>query len=103
MSGVIQLSFTKSSPSINLVPAATQEVTLPFAQVITVNEAATTFTWTQSIPLSVWTIPHNLNKFPSISVVDNLGNLIYPDVSYVDSNTVQITHGSAFAGLAYLN
>jgi len=103
MSGVIQLSFTKSSPSIALSPAATQEVTLPFAQVITVTESATTFTWTQSIALSVWTIPHNLNKFPSVTVVDNLGNLIYPDVSYVDSNTVQITHGSAFAGKAYLN
>lgn len=103
MSGVIQLSFTKSSPSINLNPAATQEVSLPFAQVITVTESATTFTWTQSIPLSVWTIPHNLNKFPCVAVVDTLGNVIYPDVSYVDSNIVQITHGSAFAGKAYLN
>lgn len=61
------------------------------------------FTWNQTTPLVVWTIPHNLNKYPSVSVVDNLGNVVYSDVSYVDSNTVQVTYGSAFAGKAYLN
>jgi hypothetical protein len=64
---------------------------------------ATTYTWTQDTAAAVWTIPHNLNRRPSVTVVDTLGNVIVPDISYVDSNTVQVTHGAAYAGKAYLN
>jgi hypothetical protein len=64
---------------------------------------ASTYTWTQDTATAVWTIPHNLNRRPSVTVVDTLDNVIVPDVSYVDSNTVQVTHGAAYAGKAYLN
>jgi hypothetical protein len=64
---------------------------------------ASTYTFTQASALATWTIPHNLNRYPSVTVVDTLGNVIVPDVSYVDSNTVQVTHGAAYAGKAYLN
>ncbi|WP_213881184.1 hypothetical protein [Pseudomonas sp. dw_358] len=62
-----------------------------------------TFIWTQSIPLLVWTVPHNLGRFVSATVVNALGNKVEPDVKYVDSNIIQITFGTAFAGFAYLN
>lgn len=96
MSCTVQLSFSKASPSLT---------DTSFAQVITLagSGASTTFTWTQSIPLSVWTIPHNLDKFPSASIVDNLGNLVYSDVIYVDRNIIQVIHGAPFSGCAYLN
>lgn len=104
MANSIPITFTNTNPQFTLKPVTPEPIDISVAPAIIVTSgASTTFTWTQSIPLSVWTIPHNLNKFPSISVVDNLGNVIYPDVSYVDSNSVQITHGSAFAGKAYLN
>lgn len=65
--------------------------------------ASSTFVWPQSIPLSTWTIPHNLDRFPSVTVVDGLGNQVIPDVSYVSSDIIQVTHGIPFAGVAYLN
>lgn len=62
-----------------------------------------TYTHTQAIALPVWTVPHNLSRHPSVTTTDNLGNVVYGDVAYVDSNIVQITHGSALTGFAYCN
>jgi len=63
----------------------------------------TTFEWTQDIPLAVWTVPHNRGRFPSVTVVDHLGNRVEPDVTYIDQNIVQITHGRPEIGRAYFN
>lgn len=62
-----------------------------------------TYTHTQSIALAVWTVPHNLGRYPSVNVTDLLGRLIVPDVVYLDENVVQITHGLPLAGFAYCN
>lgn len=61
------------------------------------------YTHPQAIAGTVWTVPHNLNKYPSTTTTDNLGNVIYGDVAYVDANIVQITHGSALTGFAHCN
>ena len=65
--------------------------------------AGTTYTWNQSIALSTWTIPHNLDRFPSVTVTDDLGRRVEPDVTYISNDIVQVTHGIPFAGVAYLN
>ena len=56
---------------------------------------------TQSIAGAVWTVPHNLNRRPNVTTTDNLDRVIVGDVAYIDSNIVQITHGSALTGYAY--
>jgi len=58
---------------------------------------------TQSSPSSIWTVAHNLNAKPSVTVADHLGNQIFPDVAYVDANIVQITHGVAITGAVFCN
>lgn len=63
----------------------------------------TTFQWDQEIALAVWTVPHNLQRFPSVTVVDHLGNRVEPDVTYIDDNIVQIIHGRPEIGRAYFN
>ena len=60
------------------------------------------FTFRQELASSIWTIPHNLNKKPSVTVYDNLNQVIYADVSYVDENTVRVVHGGPVVGSAYL-
>lgn len=62
-----------------------------------------TYAHTQSIASTGWTVPHNLNRHPSVTTTDPLGNVIHGDVAYVDTNIVQITHGSALNGFAYCN
>ena len=62
-----------------------------------------TFTFTQPTPSVQWTIQHNLNKFPSVSVVNNNNILMYGNTTYVDTNNLIITFTAGFSGKAYLN
>ena len=64
---------------------------------------APTYTYTQVVAAGTWTITHNLGKFPSVSVVDDFGNLVLADVNYVSNNEVVVTFPSSFSGKAYLN
>jgi len=57
----------------------------------------------QAVPLSTWTIPHNLGKRPfAVHVVDTGGSDVVGDVVHVDLNTTQIIFSAPFAGSAYL-
>lgn len=62
-----------------------------------------TFEFTQATAANVWNIKHDMNKYPSVSIVDSGGNIIYGDIEYIDSNNVKCIFTSAFSGKAYLN
>ena len=61
------------------------------------------YTHDQMTASTVWNVTHNLNRHPSVVVVDSSGRVVEGDVVYVDSNRVTITFTAAFAGLAYFN
>ena len=62
-----------------------------------------TFVYTQPLPAVLWTIEHNMDKFPSVSVV-NINNVaIYGDITYLNQNELQIEFSAGFSGKAYLN
>lgn len=61
------------------------------------------YVYTQAVPGTEWTINHNLNKFPSVSVVNNNNVLLYGEVTYTDLNNLTINFSAGFAGKAYLN
>ncbi len=65
--------------------------------------AGATYTHVQSLPSSVWTVAHNLGRYPSITVVDNLGGELLADVRYLDDDLAQITHSVPLIGRAYCN
>lgn len=67
------------------------------------READKTFVYEQMSASSVWTIEHNLGKYPSVDVVDSAGTVVVGEVEYIDSNNIQITFVGAFSGTAYLN
>ena len=58
---------------------------------------------TQSIPDSIWTISHNLGKYPNVVVVDSAGTVVIGDIYYVTLQTLTLTFTSGFSGKAYLN
>lgn len=62
-----------------------------------------TFVYTQATPAKTWIITHNLEKFPSITVVDSALTRVEGAYKYVDENTVQLEFSSAFTGKAFLN
>ena len=67
------------------------------------SKAVHDFTFTQPTPSVEWTIQHNMDKFPSVSVVNNNNILMYGNTTYVDTNNLIITFTAGFSGKAYLN
>ncbi len=61
------------------------------------------FIYEQAVAAASWTIDHMLNRFPSITVVDSAGSVVYGDEVYLDPNRVRIEFGVPFSGKAYLN
>ena len=61
------------------------------------------FVYNQSSSSSVWTIEHNLNKFPSVTVVDSAGTIVIGEINYTNINNLTLTFSAAFSGVAYLN
>ncbi len=57
----------------------------------------------QTVPLEVWTVPHNLGGFPSATVVDHLGSKVQADVTYVDENIIQVTFSVPSVGRVFVN
>ena len=62
-----------------------------------------TFVYTQQTASNDWEIKHDLNKFPSVTVIDSAGTKVQGEVTYTDSNNISITFSSAISGKAYLN
>ena len=61
------------------------------------------FVFTQNVASSTWIVTHNLNKFPSVSVVDSANTTVYGEVEYNSVNQVTITFLFPFTGKAYFN
>lgn len=69
----------------------------------TIEAISKTYMFEQAIPSDTWEIQHNLNKYPSVSIVDSAGSIVMGDVLYVDTNKVILTFSGQFNGKAYLN
>lgn len=60
----------------------------------------------QTIPSSSWAITHNLDKVPSITVMDSSGKMVFGEVELSEGNELNeltIFFNGAFSGKAYLN
>ena len=62
-----------------------------------------TFSFEQVVPSNVWTINHNLDKFPSVSVVNSSNNTVQGLVTYISKSELTINFSAGFSGKAYLN
>ena len=67
-----------------------------------------TYTHNQSSTSDTWTITHNLNRFPSVTVIDSTNTVVIGTIVYNSANQLTITFfegrsALAFQGKAYLN
>ena len=69
----------------------------------TVTITSKTFIFEQGVASDVWTIQHNLNKRPSIHLVDSTGREFEAEKDYINDNEVVVHLESATTGKAYLN
>ena len=77
---------------------------------LTVNalKGTPTYSHNQSAASATWTITHNLNKFPSVTVIDSGDSVVQGEILYNSANQLTLTFyagggTSAFSGKAYLN
>ena len=61
------------------------------------------FYFTQTTASDTWTITHNLNKYPSATVIDSAGTEVVGNITYNSLNQITITFSGAFKGSATLN
>lgn len=50
-----------------------------------------------------WTITHNLDKYPSVTIVDSALSVVVGEVQYINTSQVVLHFTAEFAGKAYLN
>ena len=67
-----------------------------------------TYTHSQTSTSATWIITHNLNRFPSVTVVDSANTIVIGTVVYNSNKRLTITFFAggdalAFQGKAYLN
>ena len=61
------------------------------------------FVFDQFDPKSTWEITHNMNKFPSVYIVDTANSVVEGLVEYIDKNSLTVTFNFPFSGKAYFN
>ena len=75
-----------------------------FSEFVDANSAGDkNFVFNQAVASATWTVQHNLNKFPSCTMVLSTGQQGYGDVTFIDENNLTITFASAESGKAYIN
>ena len=68
-----------------------------------VAKAIDTFIFDQAVPSDIWVIVHNLNKYPSVVVVDSAGTQFMAQIEYNSRNQVTVYLNGMTTGKAYLN
>lgn len=57
----------------------------------------------QNTASDIWQIEHNLDKFPSITVLDSANTEVTGDITHISLNKATIKFTNAFSGTAYCN
>jgi hypothetical protein len=57
----------------------------------------------QNSPLTTWTIVHNLNFYPNVTVFNSADDQVEGNVTHSNETTLTITFSSALAGKAHLS
>ena len=75
-----------------------------FSEFVDANSAGDkNFVFNQAVASATWTVQHDLDKFPSCTMVLSTGQQGYGDVTFIDENNLTITFAGAESGKAYIN
>ena len=92
------------NPMYGLEP--TDIVTVVEQPPIVINEVAfpsVAFNHQQGVSSDTWTIRHNLNFYPNVTVVNSAGTIVEGEITYTNKNSLVLNFQSAFSGNAYLS
>jgi len=101
--GTTKLSAQNAQGDLLTIDPTTNIVTRRSTSEVLVDLGISTYTHDQGVPSATWTVVHNLEKFPSATVVDTGDTVVVGEITYVNNNEIEILFQSAFSGKAYLN
>lgn len=101
----IEEAFNKTVVDINITADnENRTITLVYRDTLSIQE---TFKFShihnQTVSSSTWNITHNLNKFPSASIVDSSNAEVIGEVEHINSNSLTVKFSAPFSGKAFLN
>lgn len=101
----IEEAFNKTVVDIDITAnTTTRTITLTYRDGFSISDSfAFSYIHNQAVSSTVWNVTHNLNKFPSVSIVDSANAEVIGEVEHTDSNNLTIKFSAAFSGKAYLN
>jgi hypothetical protein len=99
----VNTSVVVKKTSTNAIVAKEKGNTVKVTGVIGGVSLDANFVYTQVSPSATWVITHNLNKYPSVTVVDSADNTVYGEVEYNSLNQVTLTFAGGFSGKAFFN
>jgi hypothetical protein len=87
------ISITTPSGTVSYGTPGTAEVVIPDLA----------YAHTQSVSSATWTINHNLDFYPNVTVLDSAGTIVEGEIAYTTRNQVVLTFAASFSGKAYLS
>ena len=63
-----------------------------------ISHVASAFEYTQDTPAEIWTITHNLNKYPKTTIIDSVGDVVYAKVTHITNNQVTVKFSEPVSG-----
>ena len=61
------------------------------------------FVYDKGTASDTWVIDHELDKYPSVTVVDSANTVVVGHITYIDRNQLIVRFNGTFKGKAYLN
>ncbi len=95
--GDFSVFFTHAATALRTITIQDKSGTLAYLSDLN------TYIHDQSTPALQWNINHELNKYPSVMIVDTAGYEIVTQIRYIDANNIQINCNEVTAGKGYLN
>ena len=87
------ISITTPSGTASYGTGGTTEVVVPDLA----------YAHTQGTSSATWTINHNLDFYPNVTVIDSAGTIVEGEIAYPTRNQVVLTFSASFSGKAYLS
>lgn len=57
----------------------------------------------QTVASAEWTITHNLNCYPPVTIVDVTNTEVIGDIEYINTSSLKVKFSAGFSGTAYIN
>lgn len=102
----LQYAYDNSVTGVNIALTNAEQATLTITKLNAPSLSAIyerAYVHTQASPASQWSVAHNLNKYPSVSIVDSANEEVIGEVEYVDANNLIVRFTAPFSGEAYIN